>query len=145
MKKRTFFEKKHRRKMKKTELPESDFYEKGDTRTHTCSRTTDFLFHQAKGLIPKKYLPATGTYQPNHTLNQNPTEMNEERTGSKPIPRGPRQYDGSHILRTPVLSELCFLLHKINFAAKNELAPNRDVGGGGKLQSRFPGWKAYRK
>jgi hypothetical protein len=52
---------------------------------------------------------------------QNENGYSQEREGLK--------YDDSHILITPVISELCFLLQKINFAAKNKLAPNRDVGG----------------
>lgn len=40
-----------------------------------------------------------------------------------------QKYGGSHILRTLVLSKVCFCPPKIILSPKNDLAPNRDVGG----------------
>lgn len=129
MKNAASFEKKCRRKMEKTELPESDFYEKEDTLPIKWPRKISFPFSSGKALIPGNIISAKGTYQSNNMLNQNPTGMIEERTANKHIPRGPLKYDGSHILRTPVLSKVCFCPPKIILSAKNSPCPNRDVGG----------------
>ncbi|GEM_PF-3521791 len=42
----------------------------------------------------------------------------------------PGQYAVRQILLAPANSKLCFLLHKINFAAKNKLAPPLRIGDG---------------
>lgn len=138
MKNAASFEKKYGRKMEKAGLPESDFYKEEDTLPIKYSRKMLSPFSSGKALIPGNTLPAKGAYQSNHTLNQNPTGMIGERTGSKPIPRGPLKYDDSHILRTPVLSKVCFCPPKIILSAKNSPCPNRDVGGGENSKVVFP-------